>query len=130
MISASASSTRRPIFANGPASRPGSSTTIPVSGVSRGIDRRRLSGGGSGAAPTVSGEMAAPQIPILRRCDPAEVAEHRSRNEFFWADLGLADGIVAADIAQAFGVSEAAAGKLVSFRLAARPRIGCMSRVT
>ena len=75
--------------------------------------------------------MAAPQIPILHRCDSAEVAEHRSRNEFFWADLGLADGIGAADIAQAFGVSEAAAGKLAkAFSPAAHPRIGCMSKVT
>ena len=57
----------------------------------------------------------------MHRCDSAEVAEHRSRNEFFWADLGLADGIRAADIAQAFGVSEAAARKLESFQPGGAP---------
>ena len=57
----------------------------------------------------------------MHRCDSAEVAEHRSRNEFFWADLGLADGIGAADIAQAFGVSEAAARKLESFQPGGAP---------
>jgi magnesium transporter len=65
--------------------------------------------------------VAAPQIPILYRCDPAEVAEHRSRSEFFWADLALADGIGAAEIARAFGVSEAAAGKLAEFRPGGAP---------
>jgi magnesium transporter len=65
--------------------------------------------------------VAAPQIPILHRCDSAEVAAHRSRNEFFWADLGLADRIGAADIAQAFGVSEAAARKLESFQPGGAP---------
>ncbi len=65
--------------------------------------------------------MSAEPISILRRCDRSKVAELRSRNEFFWADLALADGAPAADISAAFGISEAAAQKLEDFHAGGAP---------
>lgn len=65
--------------------------------------------------------MTAQLISILRRCDRAKVAELRSRDEFFWADLALADGLSATDISGAFGVSEAAARKLEGFQAGGAP---------
>ncbi len=57
--------------------------------------------------------MTAQLISILRRCDQTRIAELRARDEFFWADLALADGVSATDISRSFGVSEAAGDKLV-----------------
>ncbi len=65
--------------------------------------------------------MAVGQIPILRRCDRARVAELRSREEFFWADLALEDGVAAADVVAAFGISSEAAGRLTDFRAGGSP---------
>lgn len=65
--------------------------------------------------------MSAQTISIVRRCDRSKVAGLRSRDEFFWADLALADGVPAADISAAFGVSEAAAQKLAGFRAGGAP---------
>lgn len=65
--------------------------------------------------------MTAKLISILRRCDEAKVGELRARDEYFWADLALADGIAATDISRVFGVSETAAQKLVDLHADGAP---------
>lgn len=75
----------------------------------------------SGVAPTVSGEMTAKLISILRSCDEAKIAELCARGEFFWADLALADGVAPTDISRSFGVSEAAAQKFVDLHADGAP---------
>ncbi len=59
--------------------------------------------------------MSSQRVSILRRLDPDEIRELRARDEFFWVDLALADGVSAAEIAAALELSDAAAERLVSF---------------
>ena len=65
--------------------------------------------------------MRAKLTPILRSCDEAKIGELRAQDEYFWADLALADGVAATDISRLFGVSEAAAQKLVDLHADGAP---------
>ena len=65
--------------------------------------------------------MSSQRVSILRRLDPDEIRELRARDQFFWVDLAVADGVSAADIAAALELSDAAAERLVNFVVGGSP---------
>ena len=72
-------------------------------------------------APLQSREMSAQRVPILRGLDPAEIRQLRARDEFFWLDMSLDDGVSATEIAgcaRDFRGRRAAARELRAGRLA------------